>query len=52
VIRRRHAGPVTEFLSDGEGLAVPAVGLIEVPPILGHPSELVIQRRQIALLGA
>jgi hypothetical protein len=38
-------GRLPSFLFDGEGFAIPAVGLIEVPPQLGHHSELVIRVR-------
>ena len=35
-------GRVAEFLVDGEGFAVPVVGLIQPPAVLGGGAELVV----------
>ncbi len=42
VVGACQAGSVAEFLVDGEGFAVPVLGFVELPAVLGGDAELVV----------
>ena len=50
VVAGRHAGPVPEFFFDGQGLAVPVLGLVQPPPVLGGHAELVVDDGDVGAL--